>query len=231
MKNDYYENNENTCDSIAKSFDSTRRKPWKQCIEFIETLSNNDTVADIGCGNGRHIFPCSNNCRKVIGLDISRELLCIVKKKLNENKIRNISLIHSDFTKIPIKNDALDAILFIASLHNIRGRENRIQALRELKRVLKINGRAIISVWSRWQDKYRKQFINKWIFREKSSEFGDINIYWRQHGLDIPRFYHLYSKREFQMDLKKAELEIIELRGKKLFSRKHSDNFFAIVKG
>ena len=200
MKNDYYENNENTWDSIAKSFDSTRRKPWKQCIEFIETLSNNDTVADIGCGNGRHIFPCSNNCRKVIGLDISRELLYIVKKKLNENKIKNVSLIHSDFTKIPIKNDALDAILFIASLHNIRGRENRIQALRELKRVLKINGRAIISVWSRWQDKYRKQFINKWIFREKSSEFGDINIYWRQHGLDIPRFYHLYSKREFQMD-------------------------------
>lgn len=229
MKNDYYDNNENTWDSIAKSFDSTRRKPWKQCIEFIETLSNNDTVADIGCGNGRHIFPCSNNCRKVIGLDISRELLCIVKKKLNENKIRNISLIHSDFTNIPIKNDALDAILFIASLHNIRGRENRIQALRELKRVLKINGRAIISVWSRWQDKYRKQFINKWIFRGRSSEFGDINIYWRQHGLDIPRFYHLYSKREFQMDLKKAGLEIIELRGKKLFSRKHSDNFFAIV--
>jgi ubiquinone/menaquinone biosynthesis C-methylase UbiE len=229
MKNDYYENNENTWDSIAKSFDSTRRKPWKQCIEFIETLSNNDTVADIGCGNGRHIFPCSNNCRKVIGLDISRELLCIVKKKLNENKIRNISLIHSDFTNIPIKNDALDAVLFIASLHNIRGRENRIQVLRELKRVLKINGRAIISVWSRWQDKYRKQFINKWIFRGRSSEFGDINIYWRQHGLDIPRFYHLYSKREFQMDLKKAGLEIIELRGKKLFSRKHSDNFFAIV--
>ena len=229
MKNDYYENNENTWDSIAKSFDSTRRKPWKQCIEFIETLSNNDTVADIGCGNGRHIFPCSNNCRKVIGLDISRELLYIVKKKLNENKIRNINLIHSDFTNIPIKNDALDAVLFIASLHNIRGRENRIQALRELKRVLKINGRAIISVWSRWQDKYRKQFINKWIFRGRSSEFGDINIYWRQHGLDIPRFYHLYSKREFQMDLKKAGLEIIELRGKKLFSRKHSDNFFAIV--
>ena len=158
MKNDYYENNENTWDSIAKSFDSTRRKPWKQCIEFIETLSNNDTVVDIGCGNGRHIFPCSNNCRKVIGLDISRELLCIVKKKLNENKIRNISLIHSDFTNIPIKNDALDAVLFIASLHNIRGRENRIQALRGLKRVLKINGRAIISVWSRWQDKYKSTY-------------------------------------------------------------------------
>lgn len=231
MTHDYIKDNENTWNAIAKSFDLTRRKPWKQCTEFIETLSYKDLVADIGCGNGRHIFPCSNNCRKVIGLDISRELLYIVKKKLNENKIQNISLIHSDFTNIPIKNNTLDAILFLASLHNIRGRINRIKSLREVKRVLKINGRALISVWSRWQDKYRKQFINKWIFGGSSSEFGDINIYWRQNGLDIPRFYHLYSKREFHRDLNKAGLEIIELRGEKLCSRKHSDNFFAIVKG
>jgi len=230
MTNDYIKNNENTWNTIAKSFDSTRRKPWKQCIEFIETLSKNDSVADIGCGNGRHIFPCSKKCKKVIGLDISRELLYIVKKKLNVSKIQNINLIHSDFTNIPIKNDTLDAVIFIASLHNIRGRINRIQSLREIKRVLKLNGRALISVWSRWQDRYRKQFINKWFFRECSSEFGDINIYWRQHGLDIPRFYHLYSKREFYMDLNMAGLELIELRGEKLYSKKHSDNFFALVK-
>jgi len=229
MSGDYLNNNENTWNAIAKSFDSTRFKPWKQCINFIDTLSKEDTVADIGCGNGRHIFPCSNHCKKVVGIDISRELLYIAQKKLKKNKIRNTSLIHSDSRNIPIKNHTLDAILYIASLHNIRGRLNRIQSLREIKRVLKRNGKALISVWSRWQDKYRKQFINKWIIHRRSSEFGDINIYWRQHGLDIPRFYHLYSKREFHIDLRKAGLEIIEIRGVKLNSKKYSDNYFALV--
>jgi ubiquinone/menaquinone biosynthesis C-methylase UbiE len=229
MQIDYYSNNENTWDTIAKSFDSTRRKPWKQCINFIETLSKEDIVADIGCGNGRHIFPCSIQCKKVIGIDISRELLYIVQKKLKVKKIQNISLLHSDSRNIPIKNNSLDAILYIASLHNISGRLNRIKSLREIKRILKSNGRALISVWSRWQDKFRKQFLNKWIIHERSSEFGDINIYWRQHGFNIPRFYHLYSKREFYIDLNKAGLEIIEIKGEKLNSKKYSDNYFALV--
>lgn len=62
------------------------------------------------------------------------------------------------------------------------------------------------------------------------AEFGDINIYWRQHGLDIPRFYHLYSKREFLSDLRKADLEIIDIQDVKMYSEKHPDNYFAVVK-
>ncbi len=230
MSDDYIGNNEKTWDAIAKSFDVTRRKPWKQCIDFIDTLSIRDTAADICCGNGRHLIPLTGHCKKTIGIDISRELLYIIQRKLKEEKIQNASLIHSDVTNMPLQNNSLDAVLFIASLHNIKGREKRIQSLREIKRVLKSNGRALISVWSRWQDKYRKQFLGKWFVQAGQAEFGDINIYWRQHGLDIPRFYHLYSKREFLLDLQKAGLEAVEIQEVKLHSKKHPDNYFALVK-
>ena len=223
------ENNEETWNVIAKSFDTTRRKPWKPCIDFIDTLSQTDKVADIGCGNGRHLIPCANNCKKAIGLDISRELLHIVQIKFKDEKIENTDLIHADAVKIPLKNDTLDAVIYIASLHNIKGRENRIKSLREVKRVLKNKGMAIISVWSRWQDKYRIQFLKKWFVKVGQLEFGDINIYWRQHGLNIPRFYHLYSKMEFLKDLKKSGLKILEIEDIKLHSKKHPDNYFAIV--
>jgi len=230
MINNYIKKSEETWDAIAKSFDITRHKPWKQCIDFIQTLSKTDTVADIGCGNGRHLIPCAQNCKKIIGIDISNELLRIVKKKLIKENLKNTLLTHSNIVHLPLKDESIDAVLYIATLHNIRCNENRIQSLKEINRILKKNGRAIISVWSRWQDKYRKQFFKKWFTQIDKSEFGDIDIYWRQHGLNIHRFYHLYSKREFSNDLKKAGLEIQKMQEVKIHSKKHPDNYFAIIK-
>lgn len=224
------ESSEETWNAIAQSFDRTRRKPWKQCIDFINTLPKTNIVVDLGSGNGRHLIPCAKRCKKAVAVDISRELLQITQNNLTENNLHNVVLLHSDVVNIPVKNNSFDALLFIASLHNIKGKENRIQSLKEIRRILKNNGKALISVWSRWQDKYRKQFFKKWFKQNNEGEFGDINIYWKQHGLNIPRFYHLYSKREFISDLQKAGLEILEIQDVKLHSKKHPDNYFAIIK-
>jgi ubiquinone/menaquinone biosynthesis C-methylase UbiE len=230
MSDNKTKKNQETWDFIAKSFDKTRRKPWKQCIDFIKTLKETDFVVDMGCGNGRHLILCAEQCKKIIGLDFSKELLLIAKNKLLKKKLINVNFLHSDVTLIPIKDDKLDAIIYIASLHNIHGRKNRIQSLKELKRILKNDGKALISVWSKWQDKYRKLFFKKWFINKDKSEFGDVNIYWRQNGLNIPRFYHLYSKREFVEDLTKAGLKIEKIESVKLSSQKYPDNYFAIVK-
>ena len=225
MSNNYANESEKTWDLISQSFDVTRRKPWKQCIDFIDTLNQEDLVVDVCCGNGRHLIPSVKHCKKAIGIDLSRKLLFIVQKKLD-----NANLIHSNVVHIPLKGNTVDAVLYIASLHNIRGRDRRIQSLREVRRILKNNGKALISVWSRWQDRYRKQFFKKWFTQTEHEEFGDIDIYWRQKGFDIPRFYHLYSKRELLSDLHKADLKIIGIQGIKIHSERNPDNYFAVVK-
>ena len=230
MLNKNLKKNQETWDCIAESFDKTRRKPWKQCIDFIKTFKETNLVVDMGCGNGRHLVLCAEHCKQALGLDKSKELLCIAKNKSVEKKLKNVIFLHSDVTFIPIKDETVDAVIYIATLHNIQGREKRLQSLRELKRILKKEGNALISVWSRWQDKYRKLFFKKWFTQIDNSEFGDIDIYWRQHGINIPRFYHLYSKREFVDDIKKSGLEIKVIESVKLCSQKHSDNYFALVK-
>jgi len=229
MAEDFTKKSQLTWDAIAKSFDFTRKKPWKQCVEFINKCSKNDTIADVGCGNGRHLLPSAKICNNAIGIDISSELLKIVKNRLYENKIDNVVLLHSDLVNLPLKDNSVDAVLFIASLHNVKGRKNRAKALCEVRRILKKDGKALISVWSRWQDKYRKMFFKKWFTSIGKNEFGDIDIFWRQHGLNIPRFYHLYSKKEFKNDIIDAGLKIIELKSEKIISKKYPDNFFAIV--
>ena len=229
MTEDFSKKSQFTWDTIAQSFDATRKKPWKQCVEFINKFSKNDTVIDIGCGNGRHLLISAKICKKAIGIDISNELLKIVKNKVLENKIDNVFLLQSDLVNLSIKDKSADAVLFIAALHNVKGRENRVKALCEVRRILKKDRKALISVWSRWQDKYRKMFFKKWFASFGKNEFGDIDIFWRQHGLNIPRFYHLYSRKEFKNDLIEADFKIIELRSEKIISKKYPDNFFAIV--
>jgi len=229
MQDELVKNSQETWDAIAKSFDVTRRKPWKEVIDFIEKIPKSSFVADIGCGNGRHLIPCAQHCKKVIGIDISIELLKIVQKKLDKTNLTNVNLVHSDIVNMPFEDNVFDYVLFIASLHNIKDRDRRITALKEVKRILKKDGKAIVSVWSRWQDKYRKQFLKKWFTKTGEEEFGDIDIYWKQHGLNIPRFYHLYSKREFVSNLKRAGFKTIEMQEVKLLSKKHPDNYFAVV--
>jgi ubiquinone/menaquinone biosynthesis C-methylase UbiE len=224
-------NEKKTWNTIADSFDKTRREPWDICIDFVNNLDEEIYLIDLGCGNGRHLISSATKIKNCVGCDISIELLKIIKEKISFKKLENVSLINSDACCMPIRTESIDAVLYIASLHNIRGRKNRLKSLSEINRILKINGKALISVWSRWQDRYRKEFQKK-IFLQflKDREFGDKNIYWKKDALNIPRFYHLYSASEFKKDLKNSGLKLIEFKSINIRSKNNPDNFFATVK-
>jgi ubiquinone/menaquinone biosynthesis C-methylase UbiE len=228
MQPDYRLTSQKTWDAIAESFDTTRQKPWKICLDFIHSHGNTDVVADIGCGNGRHLFPCAEQCFQVVGVDISQKLLRIVGKKIPYKTFHNISLVHADAMQLPFEDNSFDAVLCIASLHNIRGRQHRRTALQEIFRILKPDGCALISVWSRWQDRYYKHFLKQYLIG--SGEFGDIEIYWRQHNLNIPRFYHLYGRGEFHRELKSAGFHIVNIDRLKIQAKRFPDNYFARVR-
>ena len=222
----HFKESEETWNAIAESFDATRGKPWKVVVDFVSTLSVSDVVADIGCGNGRHLILCVDKCNTVIGLDISKNLLKITKSKIEGRKVR-VVFIHGNLVNIPIQGNSLDSVLYIAALHNIKGRTNRIQSLNEVKRILKNDGRALISVWSREQERFRDCFND---ISGNDCEPGDIVIYWRQNKLNAPRFYHLYTKEEFIEDIKQSGLEIEQFSEAKIQSKKYTDNYFAVVR-
>lgn len=228
MQSGYRFTAQNTWDAIAESFDTTRQKPWSYCLDYINSLRQNDVVADLGCGNGRHLFACAQHCSYVMGVDISQRFLHIIDQKLRKTTYWNISLIHGDIVELPFADQTLDAVLFIASLHNIQGREHRQAALREVARVLKPQGTALISVWSRWQDRFYRHFLKQFIIRKR--DFGDIDLWWRQHNLNIPRFYHLYSRSEFVQELLDAGLKIQHIESVRIHSKRFPDNYFAVIK-
>ena len=227
MKDHWLTEAQHTWNTIAASFDHTRKKPWSECIDFLHSLPSTSLVADLGCGNGRHLMECGRQCAHAIGLDVSPKLLTLCQQKVSTNNLTNVHLVLGSMTHLPFPSNTLDAVICIASLHNIKGRVHRLHALREIQRVLKRGGRAQISVWSRWQKRYRKYFY-KQIFSH-DGELGDISLQWMQHGLDIPRFYHLYSKREFSKDLQESGFTIREIKNVQLSTATGPDNYFAVV--
>ena len=211
----------NEWDEIAGNFDTTRRRPWKECLEF---MGGREGIAiDIACGNGRHTIPVSERAGAV-GMDSSAEMVRIAM----ENAGGRASFVVGDASAIPFKGNTFDFALFIAALHNIRGRGRRVRALEEMGRVLKDGGEGLVSVWSRWQDRWRTHFLKR-ALSLRIRNFGDIDIPWKR-GVEAMRFYHLYSMRELKRDARKAGLEVVKAWSVRKASRKHADNHFIIVR-
>ena len=211
----------NEWDDIAEDFDTTRRRPWKECLEFME--GREGVAIDIACGNGRHTIPMSKKSMAV-GMDSSKEMVKIASR----NTGKRASFVVGDASAIPFKSDVFDFALFIAALHNIRGREMRVKALGEMGRVLRDGGEGMVSVWSRWQDRWRTHFLKE-ALTLRIKNFGDITVPWKR-GANAMRFYHLYSMRELKRDARKAGLEIVKAWSVKKASGKYADNHFIIVR-
>lgn len=225
---------------IAESYDRLRAKPWKVFLNFVKrekffhSLSKDALILDVGCGNGRHSILCANLGFRAVGIDVAPKLLKVAKQRIKKSNLSGkIHLIISDVLFLPLRDRCFEKLLFIATLHHIPFSKARLQCLLEVKRVLVKDGKALITVWRRWQPKFIGYFLKdffKRIFKRSSEEFGDIYVSWKVGNKDVQRFYHLFSKREFLKLLKNANFIIERISSEDLERVKIKRNFFAIVK-
>jgi ubiquinone/menaquinone biosynthesis C-methylase UbiE len=213
-------------DSIAQSFDRARKRPWQEILDFLASRTGKGLV--IACGNGRHMQPMAQNCEVVIGVDKSAKMAQITIEHLVAEGVTNASVVVGTATGLPFPSESFDCLLFIAGLHNIKGRANRVRALKEVNRVLSKKGESLISVWARWQDRFRLPMICRALLFWKTS--GDTTVPWALDGLQIMRFYHLYTLGELLDDLQTAGLALVRVWSVKKASRHHFDNHFVVVK-
>jgi tRNA (uracil-5-)-methyltransferase TRM9 len=168
-------------------------------------------LLNVGCAHGPD-FPPFKASFELYGVDYSPEMIKQAEKYAEKQHFE-VSLQQADAQKLPFADDFFDNAIVIAVYHHIETKDGRLQALKELYRVLKPGGEAFVTVWNRWQPRHwfqKKSFMHAWQTKEKT----------------LYRYYYLFTYGEFEKLAKQAGFEILrsqpEARYKfplKMFSR------------
>jgi len=173
---------------IASHFSHTRREDrWTWIESFLDQYPEPNKVCDIGCGSGRNM---RSNC---FGVDNCPNFIKICQDK-------NLPVKLSEMINLELEDESFDAVICIAAFHHLDNEEKRLQALKEMKRILKPDGRILLSVWSINQpEKTKKQFA-----------YGDNLVPWNNHGKIYERYYYIFRIDEIKNLFQKVGLTLID---------------------
>jgi len=194
-----------TWSTIADSWTHLRTRPLPEVIDFCGSIQKKGLVLDIGCGNCRNLLPFLERKFHCIGFDFSKSMIREAKIFLKRRGFSS-SLLIADFTNLPFKDKVFDYVLFTRALHHIPTRKSRIENLKEVSRTVKERGQILITVWRRYYPRFLTDVFSN-LF-EKKFEFGDTWKKWTYRGTVYKRFYHLYSEKEFESEIKESNLKI-----------------------
>lgn len=185
-----------TYDQIGEHFSKTRVNAWPEVESFVGGTGEADLALDVGCGNGRHVETLQERADRVVGLDVSRSLLDAALKRVPDSRF-----MLGDASQLPIGSDRIDLAVYIATLHHLPSRDERIVSLDELARVLDLDGEALVSAWSTAHDTFDTPV---------DAETGfDTTVEWTLPGGEtVPRFYHIYAPAEFRVDIESSALSL-----------------------
>ncbi len=207
-------------DAIARGFDHTRGRPWPE-VELVRK----SPVLDLGCGNGRHAAYLEKRGFEVVCADISWGMLSVAGRRFKGEKVQ------CDAAHLPFRDRSFSTVLYLATLHHLPSRELRLRSLKEVRRVLKEDGEAIISVWALFQPRFFKKLPKIILDSVRGKELGDLYIPWRTRKKTYQRYYHLFTRRELINLVREAGFSDTNIRYYKrnFRSRVFAENHVVIV--
>lgn len=189
----------------------TRNEDYQDALFDKLILDENDTVLDVGCGEGSVTIPIAKRVKKVIGLDSSPKMLECLEKRADENNISNIEAILKPIEELTYEEIGdVDVVVCSRSLNGIIPIE---EVLSELNKIA--NKYVFITIFGPENKKIEKDFDKE--LGIKTEDFPDYNYFFNilfnmEIYANIERFdlnnYREYSSIDEAMDNGKFRLDL-----------------------
>jgi SAM-dependent methyltransferase len=165
-------------------------------VTFIKThLKPEGLVLDLNCGSGRHVTRLGKAGYKVVGLDISRQLLRIAKGNTIDIGF-STDFVLADIKHIPFRSDSFSSTVSLdSSFGYLPSQKEDSMSLREIARTLRKKGIFIIDVFNGNHiiRVYGKSIFNFWkiLFHLFEGFRGPrLILKWREY-----QSFHFFQKR------------------------------------
>lgn len=131
--------------------------PYSQ-VEFQTTLhliekyfGKGGHILDMGSGPGRYSLALLERGYKVSLLDLSQNELDLAKKRITEKGYQAEAYYCQSATELErFEDESFDYILVMGPMYHLHGKDIRLEVLKEVKRILKPNGKAVVAYINMW---------------------------------------------------------------------------------
>ena len=190
---------------FGDSFSATRHRIQPGVRRVLDTLSGDESILDLGCGNGELARELAKRAHRgtYLGVDFSLPLL---REAESQPDGFSASFQQVDLTQLSAISDQLSAngcwtiITAFAVLHHIPSTKLRLDFLRAVYQLLNAGGLLILSNWQFLNSERLKARIQPWEAAAISGsevDAGDYLLDWRSGGEGL-RYVHYFNEDELQ---------------------------------
>jgi SAM-dependent methyltransferase len=189
--------NREVFDEIADSW--YRLRHWSRFATELNAVAcrwQEGRLLNVGCAHGPDFLPFKHGF-ELWGVDFSMQMVKLARRYASKFNFE-VNLTVADALSLPYQGCTFDWAIAVATYHHIRGTRQQQRAFQELRRVLKPEAEALITVWNRWQPGF-------WF---KGREFP---VAWKLKDKTLYRYYYLFTYHELGKLLTEAGFDILRM--------------------
>lgn len=172
---------------LRKDFNFRRAQETIPALRWLNPKSG-ERILDVGCGEGTYNYRIALRGAHIVGFDMNQ---CQLRRAMALHKTPATEFICADATTLPIQSGQFDTVMSLCVFEHL---PNDREALREISRVLRPEGRILLTLDSlslagvdeSWRDTHRKRHAVRQFYTHQA-----ISDLLKENGFHLERYRYL----------------------------------------